>query len=160
MAAPEPDCRFGNSGGGIKRREKYAFGDVYSAGELSEPAGPAPTILDVLLMLQGAHRQGSGFLGFLSTIDPVPLRTACRELRDVVAEFSWASGNRVPGSLRLWRACFPCATAIDINRRKDLGDKDFLYLRGIGKLDMSDCDQNGITDAAFAHLSGIHTLSM
>ena len=39
-------------------------------------------------------------------------------------------------------------------------DAAFAHLRGIHTLDMSGCKQAGITDAAFAHLRGIHTLDM
>ena len=36
----------------------------------------------------------------------------------------------------------------------------FAHLAGIHTLNMSSCDQNTITDAAFSHLTGIHTLAM
>ena len=39
-------------------------------------------------------------------------------------------------------------------------DGAFAHLAGIHTLDMSWCDQATITDAAFAHLAGIHTLNM
>ena len=158
----EPDGHPGYSGG-LKRRREHSDGDVDSADEPSEFEGhvaSAASIYDVLQKLQGAHRQGSGFLGFLSTADAAPLRSACREFRGVVADFPWDSFNRFPGSLRLWRACFPCATAINICYRKDLSDADFVNLRGIHTLNMSGCDQEGITDTAFAHLTGIRSLIM
>ena len=106
-------------------------------------------------VLQGAHHQGSGILGFLSTDDAVPVRVACKELRDCVANFTWASMNRVPGGLRLWRTCFPRAIAANILDRPDLVDADFVHLRGIHTLNMSRCRQPGITDAAFVSLRGI-----
>jgi hypothetical protein len=39
-------------------------------------------------------------------------------------------------------------------------DAAFVHLRGIHTLDMSYCDQRAITDAAFAHLAGIQRLSI
>ena len=141
MAAPGPDCRSGCSGG-IKRRRD---GDIDST---NGPSGPEVAALngasvrsffDALHMLEDAHGHGSGFLGFLSTIDAVPVRAACKELRDAVADFPWDSSFRVIGSLRLWFACFPCALAINVSNRKDLGDTDFVYLQGISRLDMSGC---------------------
>ena len=39
-------------------------------------------------------------------------------------------------------------------------DAAFAHLSGIHTLNMSECNQAGITDAAFAHLRGIHTLIM
>jgi hypothetical protein len=39
-------------------------------------------------------------------------------------------------------------------------DAAFVHLRGIHTLDMSECNQVGITDAIFTHLRGIHHLNM
>ena len=39
-------------------------------------------------------------------------------------------------------------------------DAAFAHLRGIHTLSMSFCNQASITDAAFAYLRGIHTLHM
>jgi hypothetical protein len=39
-------------------------------------------------------------------------------------------------------------------------DAAFVHLKGIHTLDMSHCNQETITDAAFKHLKGIHTLNM
>jgi hypothetical protein len=39
-------------------------------------------------------------------------------------------------------------------------DAAFVHLKGIHKLDMQYCNQAGITDAAFVHLRGIHTLDI
>ena len=39
-------------------------------------------------------------------------------------------------------------------------DAALAHLKGIHTLDMSYCNQSTITDAAFAHLKGIHTLDM
>lgn len=103
MAAPEPGRRPSCSGG-LKRRRERDDDDVDSADETSESAGhvaPAPSIYDVLHVLQGAHRQGSGFLGYFSTFDVAPARAVCKDLRDAVAGFPWGSADFVPGSLRL-----------------------------------------------------------
>ena len=39
-------------------------------------------------------------------------------------------------------------------------DAAFVHLKGIHTLDMSACPQATITDAAFAHLKGIHSLNL
>ncbi len=69
-------------------------------------------------------------------------------------------GRRIKGPLCLWRAANPMALIADVSRRRDLTDADFVYLRGIQALNMSECDQPTITDAAFANLAGIQKLHM
>ena len=39
-------------------------------------------------------------------------------------------------------------------------DAAFVHLQGIHNLEMAYCDQDTITDAAFIHLKGIHSLSI
>ena len=43
-------------------------------------------------------------------------------------------------------------------RCSEITDKAFIHLKGIHTLNMSDCKQ--ITDKAFVHLKGIHTFEM
>jgi hypothetical protein len=45
-------------------------------------------------------------------------------------------------------------------RQETITDAAFVHLRGIHTLDMRFCYQSTITDAAFEHLRGIHTLRM
>ena len=59
-----------------------------------------------------------------------------------------------------WRRAFPAAVAASVRGNRRLRDADFVHLRGLRSLDMSWCNQAGITDGAFAHLAGIHTLNM
>ena len=106
-----------SSAGGFKLRRQ---GDATAAN--------AANLLRIMLVLHGAHSQGSGILSFLSTADVVPLRAACKELREWVGDFPWASMNQFSGSLRLWRASFPRAIAVNIRDRCDLADADFLNL--------------------------------
>ena len=85
MSESAPERSRLTTGGGAKLRRK---GDDDDAAHL----------LRIMLVLQGAHSQGSGILGFLSTTDATPARTAFKELRDAVADFPWASMNYVPGT--------------------------------------------------------------
>ena len=93
----------------------------------------------------------------------------------------------IKGSVKAWRAAFPCACAVNVKGRQDIVDADFVHirgdaserlhtlimqgcktvtdaafvhLRGIYILDMSDCSQVTITDADFVHLRGIHCLML
>jgi len=49
---------------------------------------------------------------------------------------------------------------LHLNRNIRLTDKAFKHLEGIHTLNMSECYRNTITDKAFKHLKGIHTLGM
>jgi hypothetical protein len=68
-------------------------------------------------------------------------------------------GPEIQGSLKDWREQNPGATVANITHRDDITDDDFVYLRGIEKLNMS-VGPGYITNEAFKHLSGIHTLDM
>ena len=98
--------------------------------------------------------------GFLTTRDANAVRATCREARDAVAAHPWADAEtRIPRSLARWRACFPRAVAANVSERDDLVDADFAaHLRGLRVLNMGRC--RGVSDAAFVHLRGIHTLKM
>ena len=65
-----------------------------------------------------------------------------------------------PVSLEEWRRSFPAARECNISSRKDITDVAFFHLAGIHTLNMSWCRQSSITDVAFSHLAGIHTLDM
>ena len=93
---------------------------------------------------------GGSFLPFFDTCAATVLRTLCTEMRDAVAGYAWADGRRIKGSLVAWRACFPRARRANIERRRDLGDGDFVHLAGIHTLNMSWCNQATITDAVRA----------
>ena len=100
-------------------------------------------------------------LQFFDTATANKMRACCVEFIDPIAEYPWNDENtRVRGSVASWRRCFPRARAINLSRRNDLTDDDFVHLVGIKTLDMGGCSQSTITDAAFAHLTGIHTLNM
>jgi hypothetical protein len=45
-------------------------------------------------------------------------------------------------------------------KHEEITDGAFVHLRGIHTLHMAGCSQRTITDGAFAHLRGIHTLNM
>ena len=165
----------------------------------------------ILSVLFGAHSIGGGIFGFINMIDSNKIRVQCVECRKAVMDFPWMDKHSfIKGSIEAWRASFPCAQVVDLSncedeivdadfvhirgdarvrlhtvdmsdRRSDAGiydleygrwgltsksffsrvtDAAFVHLRGIHTLDMSYCNQETITDAAFVHLRGIHTLSM
>ena len=114
----------------------------------------------VLSVLAGAHGAGGGILGFFDTREARALRLVCSEFREAVAVAPWADlKTHVRRNAGGWRACFPRATKANLNSRQFV-DADFVHFEGLHTLDMSYCDQAGITDAAFEHLKGIHTLNM
>ena len=79
-------------------------------------------------------------------------------------DFPWMDKeSRIKGSIEKWRATFPCARAVNLSRRNDIVDADFVHIRGevrarLHIVNISMCSL--ITDAAFVHLRGIHTLNM
>jgi hypothetical protein len=142
----------------------------------------------ILSVLFGAHSIGEGIFSFLTMIDSNKVRVQCVECRNAVMDFPWMDAeSEIKGSVEAWRAAFPVARAVNVSRRDDIVDADFVHirgdarvrlhtvnmykcravtdaafvhLRGIHTLDMGTCDQATITDAAFVHLTGIHTLHM
>ena len=113
----------------------------------------------IMSVLLAEHSRSEGIFGFLTYEDANNLRLVCKELRDEVRDFRWKDmKTRIKGSLKKWRTCFPFAKSANISYRTDLTDAAFVHLKGIHTLDMHECNQ--ITDAAFAHLKGIHTLDM
>lgn len=69
-------------------------------------------------------------------------------------------GPVIVGPLVDWRKANSDAQVANVKGRMDLTDADFECFVGIKALDMSTCNQSTITDAAFVHLTGIHTLKM
>jgi hypothetical protein len=67
-------------------------------------------------------------------------------------------GPVIRGDLAAWRAAHPTALVANLHGRQDLTDKDFAALHGVQALSLFDC--KSITDAAFVHLTGVHTLSI
>ena len=97
--------------------------------------------------------------GFLSTLDAYAVRSTCREALAAVTTFPWEdSTTRIKGNLALWRACFPQARSANVSGRRDLTNADFVNLRGIRSLDMSNSGDDDLSDAAFAHLRGVRVL--
>ena len=135
---------------------------------------------------------GFVLLPLFSTRDACALRLVCREFLAAVTEHPWEDmGTVIQGSVAAWRACFPHARCARVRKGdaddgdeiraapvvdadlhfeglrelnmadcRDVTDAAFVHLRGIHTLDMSWCDQATITDAAFAHLVGIQSLNM
>jgi hypothetical protein len=130
-------------------------------------------------------------LACFTTRTALPLRAACREARAAVASHAWEDRDTIiKGSIAAWRACFPRARCANVRMRdweegyrrapvmyadfahfeglrelnmagcSDVTDAAFVHLRGIHTLDMSCCNQPTITDAAFPHLAGIQRLSI
>ena len=108
-------------------------------------------------------------LSMLDTRDANALRLVCNEFKNAVSWFHWRDEKTViRGSVKSWRACFPRAVWANIGeyyvngntegRRTHVKNKDFQYLVGLEKLDMSYCER--VTNDSFAHLLGIHSLNM
>ena len=142
----------------------------------------------ILSVLFGAHSIGGGIFGFLNMKDSNKVRVQCVECRQAVMDFQWMDAeSKIKGSVKEWRAAFPVARAVNVSQRDDIVDADFVHirgdarvrlhtvvmggckrvtdeafvhLRGIHTLNINYCDQVTITDAAFVHLRGIHTLNM
>jgi hypothetical protein len=142
----------------------------------------------ILSVLFGLHSIGGGIFSFLTMIDSNKVRVQCHECRDAVMDFPWMDArSHIVGSVKKWRAAFPVARAVNVSGRIDIVDADFVHirgdarvrlhtvimwqcnrvtdaafvhLRGIHTLDMRGCNQTTITDSAFIHLRGIHTLDM
>jgi hypothetical protein len=81
--------------------------------------------------------------------------------RNRIAYIKWDFYNHpIPRymTLRQFIEIFPNCKGINIEKRNDITDADFVYLRGIHFLNMNYCSQ--ITIAGVIHLRGIHTLDI
>ena len=112
-------------------------------------------------------------LRFFTMKEARELRLVCPELKHNIEVTSWNDPESKIGRwqyndpyptpvgrhLQLWRECFPMAISAVISSGKyyTLHDEDFVFLRGIHTLEISDAV---ITDAAFPHLRGIQRLTM
>jgi hypothetical protein len=148
---------------------------------------------------------GVVLLRMFDTREACTLRLVCREFVEAVRMQQWGDRDTVVRSnFAGWRVCFPRARAcniflpsgaapdfapfqglrelnmalcegvtddalrhlqghikvLDISGCALLTDAAFPHLAGLHTLLMSDCAQEGITDAAFASLRGIHTLEI
>ena len=126
----------------------------------------------MLSHLDAAHSSGGGLFAFMTMAESNKVRVQSREAREAVMRFEWMSEDtmvidtideRILGDVAAWRAAFPAARVVNVSKRVDLRDADFVHIRGgpgvrLHAVNMSGC--TGVTDAAFAHLAGIHTLKM
>ena len=124
-------------------------------------------------------------LSFFTTEDAMELMLICSAFLRWVRSFRWKDTTTPVTHLGMWRRQFPNAVGCRISSIARPTDVDFANLAGIHTLDvsgcrltdaafahlrvnsqsihtlnMSYCNQETITDAAFAHLAGIHTLNM
>ena len=123
----------------------------------------------ILSVLFGAHSIGEGIFGYLTMIDSNKVRVQCVECRQAVMDFPWMDAvSRITGSVKAWRAAFPCARAVNVSRRRDIVDADFVHIRGDARVRLHTVNMSYITttpplmitDAALVYLRGIHTLDM
>ena len=118
----------------------------------------------ILSVLFGAHSIGEGIFGFLNMIDSNKVRVQCVECRKAVMDFEWMDAeSRIKGSVKAWRAAFPCARAVNVSQRRDIVDADFVHIRGDAHVRLHSVNINrcsNVSGSAFAHLRGIHTLDM
>ena len=118
----------------------------------------------ILSVLFGAHSIGEGIFSFMTMKDSNKVRVQCRECHQAVKDFPWMDNvSWIKGNIKAWRAAFPCARAVNVSKRDDIVDADFVHIRGDARVrlhtvNLSDC--TAITDAAFVHLRGIHTLNI
>ena len=83
-----------------------------------------------------------------------------QDTRRFVAQMPWDFYNeRIPDHipLNLFNRVFPNAVGINISNRQDITNDDFRHLTLIKKLNMFNCDQPTITDAAFTYLTHLTT---
>jgi hypothetical protein len=106
----------------------------------------------------------TNILGIMSLPDLVNLyRLGNQEVRSAIQEYKmhdFFDQKPLQGDVSLieFNEMFPFCRGLNISRRQDIPDVDFIYLRGIKKLKMKYCQQ--ITGAGFVYLRGIHTLNM
>jgi hypothetical protein len=119
----------------------------------------------ILSVLFGAHSIGEGIFSYLTMIDSNKVRVQCRECHQAVKDFPWMDAkSRIQGNVKVWRAAFPYARCVNVSgRADDIVDADFIHIRGdlrtrLHTVNMWGC--NAVTDAAFVHLRGIHTLDI
>jgi hypothetical protein len=118
----------------------------------------------VLSVLFGLHSIGGGIFSFLTMKDSNKVRVQCRECRQAVMDFPWMDANsNIRGNMKAWRAAFPVARAVNVSERQDIVDADFVHIRGDARVRLHTVRMifcHNVTDAAFVHLRGIHTLDM
>jgi len=102
-----------------------------------------------------------------------------REYAEDIRSCQFDFYDQEPMTFAIFRRYFPCAIGLNLSGDRALVDANFAEFaddftspaladgppavtraRGIKRLNMSQCNQVGITDAAFVNLRGIHTLNM
>ena len=112
----------------------------------------------------------SALLRFFTTPEACTLRSLCREFKGAVSEHPWDDAETVIlGSIPAWHSCFPHARVANVRekqpaeeaslgppqgrlRTRAVEDADFACFSQLRELWLTGC--KGITDAAFAHLTG------
>ena len=115
-------------------------------------------VVNVFSHLNAKHYTGNGILGFLNRSSAAALSQTSKRAAEVVRNFEWDNYDIITGSIADWHTTFPRAVSANLQGRVDLVDADFVYLRGIKRLNISGC--TGITDRAFEYLTGVRELSM
>ena len=70
----------------------------------------------ILSVLFGLHSIGGGIFSFLTMIDSNKVRVQCVECRQAVMDFPWMDAeSRIKGSVKKWRAAFPCARGVNVS---------------------------------------------
>ena len=52
--------------------------------------------------------------------------------------------TRIKGSVKAWRASFPCARAVNVSKRRDIVDADFVHIRGDARVAAAYCDHDHV----------------
>ena len=96
----------------------------------------------------------------LSLKDLIRLRTTNKDNVEYVKCYDNDDIVRIKGSLKNWKKSFPNMTSINISRRTDLNDDDFIHFDNTQILRMNLCDQISITAHTFRYLSNIKDLDL
>ena len=63
------------------------------------------------------------------------------ECRQAVEDFPWMDAkSRIRGSVKEWRAAFPCARAVNVSNCDDIIYSDFVHIRGDARVRLHTVD--------------------
>ena len=141
----------------LKYKQKYLELKSQTAGVIlvTRPDGSSIEIFDTLFYHETAQHW--------SLKEALKFSHISKDTKRFVAEMPWDFYKySIPHNMPLiiFNRIFPNAVGINILRRQDITDADFIYLRFIEKLNMSACLQRTITDVAFTHLTNLTKLDM
>jgi hypothetical protein len=138
----------------IERNHALAAISNLSLSDSSGNNEDSPSMLETVLELDELRNAVLGFL--CAGQDACALREASSTCARAVAEQPWRDVRTAIYNTALWRRCFPKATGAKL--AKSITNEEFVYLRGIIFLDMTDCEE--VTDEAMVNLPELRCLNM